>query len=78
MAWKERLDKLGGVGAFTAEACSLGLPAIVAVFAALGSRFSSMTQYYCCCCYSCAAWRFLVCCMDRKNFESRGHWPWAP
>ena len=39
MAWKEHLDKLGVVGSFIAAACCLGLPAIVAVFAALGLGF---------------------------------------
>lgn len=39
MAWKEHLDKLGVVGFFIAAACCLGLPAIVAVFAALALGF---------------------------------------
>lgn len=39
MAWKDHLDKLGVAGSFIAAACCLGLPAIIAVFAALGLGF---------------------------------------
>ena len=39
MAWKDHLDKVGVAGSFIAAACCLGLPAIVALFAALGLGF---------------------------------------
>lgn len=39
MTWKDHWDKLGVAGSFIAVACCLGLPAIVAVFAALGLGF---------------------------------------
>ena len=39
MTWKDHVDKLGVAGSFIAAATCLGLPAIVAVFAALGFGF---------------------------------------
>ena len=39
MAWKDHLDKLGIAGSFVAAACCLGLPAVLAIFSAIGLGF---------------------------------------
>ncbi len=39
MGWKEHVDKIGVVGSFIAAACCLGLPAVVAIFTAIGLGF---------------------------------------
>src|SRR5579884_2114997 len=39
MNWKDHVDKIGIVGSFIAAACCLGLPAVVAIFTAIGLGF---------------------------------------
>jgi len=39
LGWKEHVDKIGVVGSFIAAACCLGLPAVVAIFTAIGLGF---------------------------------------
>lgn len=39
MSWKAHVDKVGVVGSFIAAACCLGLPAVLAIFTALGLGF---------------------------------------
>ncbi|TAM83365.1 MAG: MerC domain-containing protein [Acidobacteria bacterium] len=39
MSWKCHLDKLGIIGSLVAAACCLGLPAVLAIFSAVGLGF---------------------------------------